>query len=315
MKSVLHARCTAHSPCPIQTRLVLSLCLTRPCMCCMAQAIKILSAVVAWKRGVDRIAWTPRYARCAAARTLRVWNRLLRRAIFILRKIKKQKTKKKSVLVHQRWIPSVVSHVCGIDEGAQPSFLTSSKRQFFRPFTNRGLWQIFCPSNSKECPCGHLMPKITGLTHDCSCMPSHMSPCWHFNDLLPPRFLLLSLPFFPHPHTAQKSMATVGRSSSTSKTLTSMKKDNETDSFLPGGAAAICLLNLSLSAGALPTAWPLPLSRRDQTVLRNLVLLKRQFFRPCTDRCFRAIFAKLRLDSAERLRVLSRSSPPHGRPP
>ena len=48
---LLHARCTAHSPCPIQTRLVLSLCLARPCIGCMAQAIKILSPVVAWKKG------------------------------------------------------------------------------------------------------------------------------------------------------------------------------------------------------------------------------------------------------------------------
>ena len=29
--AVQHARCTAHSPCPLQTRLVFSLCLTRPC--------------------------------------------------------------------------------------------------------------------------------------------------------------------------------------------------------------------------------------------------------------------------------------------
>ena len=65
---VLHVRCTVHFPCPIQTRCVESLSDETVHVCCMAQAIKILSAVVAWKVSVHRCGWTPRYARFAVAR-------------------------------------------------------------------------------------------------------------------------------------------------------------------------------------------------------------------------------------------------------
>ena len=41
--------------------------------------------------------------------------------------------------------------------------------------------------------------KITSLARDWSCKPSHLSPCPHFQDLLPPR-LLFSCPS-SHPHT------------------------------------------------------------------------------------------------------------------
>ena len=53
-----------------------------------------------------------------------------------------------------------------------------------------------CPSNIKVCHCGHLVPRSKVFTHHCSCKPSHLSPCLHFKDLLPP-FLLHSFPIFP----------------------------------------------------------------------------------------------------------------------
>ena len=67
---VLHARCTVHPPCPIQTRFVLSLCLTRPCTFVVwFKPSRFFQLSSHGKVSVDLCAWTPRYARCAVART------------------------------------------------------------------------------------------------------------------------------------------------------------------------------------------------------------------------------------------------------
>ena len=55
-----------------------------------------------------------------------------------------------------------------------------------------------CFSSIKVCHRGHFVPKSrVSHTHDCSCSPSHLSPCLHLKDLLPSR-ILLSSPLFIH---------------------------------------------------------------------------------------------------------------------
>ena len=47
------------------------------------------------------------------------------------------------VFVHPRWSTSTVSHIGGVDESAQHTFFTSSKRQFVQSVADRCLWRVF----------------------------------------------------------------------------------------------------------------------------------------------------------------------------
>ena len=50
-----------------------------------------------------------------------------------------------------------------------------------------------------------------------------------------------------------------------------MKSDSETDSSFPAAAAAICLLNFSLSLGAMPMACPLHALAGTNPVLNSFL--------------------------------------------
>ena len=85
-----------------------------------------------------------------------------------------------------------------------------------------------CTSNSKVCHCDDLNAQ---LAQNCSCKSSHLPPSLHLENLLPPHLLLLSLPSCVNIPSSQKSVAMVESSSSTTKVLTSMKRESGTDSF------------------------------------------------------------------------------------
>ena len=134
-------------------------------------------------------------------------------------------------------------------------------------FSDRPLWLVFrsisftvcgqtalmstvsCPSDIKVCHCGHLMPE-SGPAHNSSCRSSHLPPRLNLENLLSPSLLLLPFPS-SHPHFFPPKPAWP------SWTILPPLQNYflPTDSFAPA-AAAICLLNLSLSVGAMPTAWP-----------------------------------------------------------
>ena len=113
--------------------------------------------------------------------------------------------------------------------------------------------------------------EITSFAHDGSCWSSHLSPCLCLKDLLHPRLLLLFFHFLTHTPSAQESATMVESSTSTPKSFTTMNTDNETNSFLPAAAAAICLLNFSVSVSEMPTACPLHTLARTKPILSNFL--------------------------------------------
>ena len=135
-------------------------------------------------------------------------------------------------------------------------------------FSNGPLWLVFrsisftlceqtalmstvsCPSDIKVCHCGHLMPE-SGPAQNSSCRSSHLPPRLSLENLLSPSLLLL-----PCPSSDPNFFCPSQRGHRGQLILPPLPNYFlPTDSFAPA-AAAICLLNLSLSVGAMPTAWP-----------------------------------------------------------
>ena len=94
--------------------------------------------------------------------------------------------------------------------------------------------------------------QITGLTHHRTCRPSHLFPRLNFLNLPHPRFLF-AVPF-SRPDSFCPALSGQGRKFLLHFQAKGFMDKDKKVLFLPG-AAAICLLNLNLSVGAIPTAW------------------------------------------------------------
>ena len=144
------------------------------------------------------------------------------------------------------------SHSCFAAHFSQQIILAGFRSIFFHVLrADHSPVYHHMPSQNQGVPLRPLEAQITGLAHDGSCRTSRMSPCLHFKDLIPPCLLLFFSPFFLPDPSVRVSVAMV---ESSSRLFTSMKSDSETDSF--AAAAVNCLLNFSLSVGAMPTACP-----------------------------------------------------------
>ena len=124
---------------------------------------------------------------------------------------------------------------------------------------------VSCPSDIKVCHCGHLMPE-PGPAHNSSCRSYHLPPRLNLENLLSPSLLLLPCPSSHHISSRPSQRGHRGQ-------LILPPFPNyllPTGSFAPA-AAAIYLLNLSLSVGAMPTAWPPHALARIKPVLDNFL--------------------------------------------
>ena len=121
--------------------------------------------------------------------------------------------------------------------------------------------QAPAPQVTRACRCGHCVPR-SGVSHMTA--PAGPLTCLHVctSEICFVHAFCCSLLHLPIPHAFRPKRAWPCwiKSSSTSISVTYMKRDNEPDAFLP----ADCRLNFNLSMGEVPTACPRPHSRRDQ---------------------------------------------------
>ena len=101
--------------------------------------------------------------------------------------------------------------------------------------------------------------KIPNLENNCSCKPSHLSPCLHFTHLLPPCLLLLSLSLpFHRPHTLHPWRAWPWWKIPPQPPLYSPPRKWERDWFF----LARCCSKFNLSVGVIANGLPCTLSQR-----------------------------------------------------